>query len=637
MIATNALSRPRWSPLPIGLTIALVTFIAFLPALDNQFLMWDDDVNFVNNPHYRGFSVEHLQWMFTSFHSGHYQPIAWLTLAWDAVWGDALLGIDATWGSGLNPRAYHLSSNLFHAVNAALVYLIALRLISWAWFGHGMQRGWMIQSCACTAALLWSVHPMRVENVAWITERRDLVSALLLLLTLLAYLRAIRFERAARWTWIAVSCGFYVLSLLAKVSGVPLVAALIVLDWYPLRRFSDQATRNRRPILIEKIPYFIIALLFAFIAIRGQAHNAWLYPLDTHPLHARIVQMAYGAVFYLAKTVWPVDLLPLYALRRPMDVGEARFVVSIVLALGLAIGAILAFLLKRGSGAVAALAVYAAFLAPVLGLFQNGPQIVADRYSYLPAIGLMILASGAMGWWLRSRSFAAPMRLAAGTLAGVIVLTLGALTWSQTQVWRDSQTMWGYMLEKDDACAVAHDAMGVLMGRERRYDQAIRHFRRAIELDPYFKVYREHLRRALRESNRFAELIEAWVDEAKFGEHTAEYHFAQGVAALRGDNPARAIEHLTVANALRPRHAPTLHNLGVGFERQGNGAAAVAHYRAALQVDPNFIDARYGLAAALARGGEHQEALTHVEALLKIAPDHAKGRALLEILQSRVR
>ena len=275
---------------------------------------------------------------------------------------------------------------------------------------------------------------------------------------------------------------------------------------------------------------------------------------------------------------------------------------------------------------------YAAFLGPVLGLFQNGPQIVADRYSYLPSIGIVILVAGSAVWFRTLRPTRA--RTVVSVIgAGAICLGLGALTWQQCKIWRTTHTLWSHVLQKDPGSAVAHDNFGIALAMEGEVSDSIPYFRRAIEIDPYFKMYREHLRRALRETGKTQDVVAAWIDEARFGEYTAHYHFTQGLNALQAKDAARAAEHFTVSAMLDPRQASTQHNLAIALERLGRADEAMTHYVKSIELDPAQPNPRFDLAAALARHRRVPEAIAQLRELLRIAPDHAAARNLLEQLE----
>src|SRR5881409_381808 len=218
-------SAQRWVRWLAPLLVVLFTLTAFLPTLQNQFVNWDDDENFLNNPHYRGLGWTHLRWMWTT-HLGHYIPLTWMTFGLDyLVWG-------------MNPVGYHLTSLLLHTANAGLFYLIAQHLISLS-LDDPLAHDFDVRLGAAFAALLFGVHPLRVESVAWATERRDVLCGFFFLVSLLAYLQHARSEETGRWRrWYWVSLGFFVAAVLSKAMAVTLPAVLVVLDFHPLHRLG---------------------------------------------------------------------------------------------------------------------------------------------------------------------------------------------------------------------------------------------------------------------------------------------------------------------------------------------------------------------------------------------------------------
>src|SRR5216684_3552 len=322
----------------LALIPAALTLCVFLPLLGNGFVNWDDQANFLDNPHYRGFGWSNFRWMFTTAHLGHYIPVTWLTLALDyTLWG-------------LNPVGYHLTSALLHAANALLVYRLGAALLTAA--DRGTSTWWDIRWGALAAALVFALNPQRVESVAWATERRDVTMGLFALLTVLAYLRAVRegvdgrLDR--RWYWTSV--GLFALALLSKslVIGLPLV--LFVLDLYPLRRRPPAHPRGMGRVvwlgLIEKWPFLALSGAVGILMLALGAQRGNMTALDALGLGQRLALTAYGLVFYLGPMV-AVTLVTaiLIACRRRWPAGLAAWVIYVVLVL------------------------------PISGLFHNGPQI----------------------------------------------------------------------------------------------------------------------------------------------------------------------------------------------------------------------------------------------------------------------
>ena len=420
----------RWGFWLLPVLIALVTFVPFLPTLDNQFVNWDDDDNLVENPHYRGLGWTHLRWMWTTSHIGHYAPLTWMTFGLDYL----------LWG--MNPVGYHLTNLLLHAANAAVFYLVARRILGLALPGPAQRGNVGLAASAAFAALLFAIHPLRVESVAWATERRDVLSGLFYLLTLLVYLRAgEQGERGRSGYWASV--GLFVCALLSKSMAVSLPVVLLILDVYPLRRLGGARGwwgEPARRIYLEKIPFVLLALAASGGAFIPQIEGRNMPSLDELSVLGRLAVSAYGLRFYLWKTVFPVSLSPLYELR-----GQDPLALPFLLSYGVvpAVTALALILRHRLPGLPAAWLAYVVILLPVLGIFQNGPQIAADRYTYLAGLGWALLASAGMLAAWRRRSF-----LVIG-LAVVLLLGFGTLTWNQVRIWHDSERLWRHAVAID--------------------------------------------------------------------------------------------------------------------------------------------------------------------------------------------
>src|SRR2546427_480108 len=293
-------SAQRWVRWLAPLLVVLFTLTAFLPALQNQFVNWDDKDNFLDNPHYRGLGWTHLRWMWTT-HRGHYIPLTWMTLGLDYL----------LWG--MNPSGYHLTSLLLHAVNAVVFFLVVRRLLTRALPGPA-ERGHALAVAAGFAALVFAIHPLRVESVAWVTERRDVLSGLFYLSAILIYLWACEGGARGRgWYWLSVAV--FVLALLSKSMVVNLPVVLLILNAYPLRRLGGALgwwSEPARRVYVEKIPFVLLAAAASAIAVMAPSSVHAAASLAQLSVPGRLAVSAYGLSFYLWKTVAPVNLSPLY-------------------------------------------------------------------------------------------------------------------------------------------------------------------------------------------------------------------------------------------------------------------------------------------------------------------------------------
>jgi protein O-mannosyl-transferase len=378
--------------------VAALTFAALSPALSNDYVNWDDVANFLTNPHF-GTRPDQVRWMLTGFHLGHYQPLSWLTLALDkAVWGD-------------NPFGMHLTNLLLHCANAALVFRLALRFLPDP------------LSAAC-AALFFSLHPLRVESVAWATERRDVLSGFFALWTVLLYLDAP--QGAGRPRALAKAWGVFCLALLSKVTTVALAPVLLVLD-------------GRRPRWKEKLPFFAAAVAAGLVGLKAQAQDAALTQLSDYGLGARVLQSLFAPGFYALRTVLPFRLSPLYV--RSWLTPER-------LALGIAATACLSasiWAYRKRTVVVSAAACALLLLAPSLGLVQSGQQVVACRFTYLASVAPALLFGS----------------LRRGPVPALILAGLGALSFRETRVWSDTLGLWTRALEVDPDSAPAKQGVAI--------------------------------------------------------------------------------------------------------------------------------------------------------------------------------
>src|SRR5438093_10323757 len=569
-------STHRWVFWLLPVLIALVSFVPFLPTRDNQFVNWDDDDTLVEKPQYRGLGWTHLRWMWTTSHIGHYAPLTWMTFGLDYL----------LWG--MNPVGYHLTNLLLHAANAAVFYLVARRILGLALPGPAQRGNVGLAASAAFAALLFAIHPLRVESVAWATERRDVLSGLFYLLTLLVYLRAgEQGERGRSGYWASV--GLFVCALLSKSMAVSLPVVLLILDVYPLRRLGGARGwwgEPARRIYLEKIPFVLLALAASGGAFIPQIEGRNMPSLDELSVLGRLAVSAYGLRFYLWKTVFPVSLSPLYELR-----GQDPLALPFLLSYGVvpAVTALALILRRRLPGLLAAWLAYVVILLPVLGIFQNGPQIAADRYTYLAGLGWALLASAGMLAAWRRRSF-----LVTG-LAVVLLLGFGTLTWNQVRVWHDSEKLWSHAVAIDPGSSIGQLSLGLALARHGKLAEAVEHYEAALRLEP-----------------GYADANDAW-----------------GNALARQGKLAEAVEHYEAALRVKPDHADAHNNVGSALVRQGKLAEAIEHYRRALKIRPERADAHNDWGLALARQGKLVEAVKHYQEAVKLRPSFSEAHSNL--------
>jgi len=456
----------------IGAVVA-VTVAAFWPALHNGFLNYDDAVYFLGNPSYRGLGWANLRWMWTTHYYGAYQPLSWMTLGLDyLIWG-------------MDPFGYHLANLIFHALNAALVF---------------------------------SVHPLRVESVAWASERRDVLSGTFYLAALLCYLEGAR-SRASRGRWLGAALACYFLSLSAKGVVVTLPLALLLLDVYPLKRLPGEpakwAAPEFRPVWLEKIPFFILAAIFGAAGLAGLRQAGAMNSWARRGLAARLAQSVYSLVFYLGKTIFPAHLLPLYPI--PIRFNPVGALYLLCAAVVLVISGVLFKARRRRPELLAAWAYYAITLFPMLGLVVSfRTYFTADRYSYLSCLGWAVLA-GAGALFLLKRLGGWPRKMAAVAL-GALVAALACLTWGQAKIWRSPQSLWSYTVSQDPKNVLALSNLGAILEEEGEFARAVALDERALALNPDIPELYANLGVALQNEGDLPQAVSAYRRALALGE-----------------------------------------------------------------------------------------------------------------------
>ena len=611
--------------LPAG--VFLVTCAAFWPTLQGDFT-WDDDVNLVANLRFRGFETSQIRWMFSNTLMGHYMPFTWLTFALDHVIGR------------MDPWGYHLTSLLLHAANAVIVYLVARRLLTVA-LGTAVDS----RTGAGLAALLFALHPQRVESVAWISDRATLLCATFYLLAVLAYLRAAGSAAGRpRTGWLGASLVAFAAALLSKGMAMTLPITLLILDAYPLRRRRPEWPR----VLLEKLPYGVLALAGAVVAAWARGRGSEFTDYTGYGIAARIGLFAYSVCFYPLKLVWPADLSPLYEVPIQVSLLDPRFLAPLLTLL--AVTGVLLALRRRAPGALAAWAHSAVFVAPVSGVLHSGVQMVADRYSYLAQLGFVLLAGYGLVRLLdlhRARRVERRATLMAG---GGIVLTicaLAALTWSQSYVWRDSETLWRWAVELDPRCSRCHNNLGVALMHHRRDPQGLgeaeEHLRQAVALRPTNAQSHLKLGSVALLRGRYVEaeaalrsFLRQEPDAPEGAERLAVLHLLQGrtdeaiplLRRARGiTQPDAARADLATAVTLI-RDGETLRFLGQALLEQGRPDDAVLPLARAVQLYPSAPSFRFWLAHAYRGAGQVALADGEFAALRRLDPKAAAPTAV---------
>ncbi|HBL15660.1 MAG: hypothetical protein A2X36_11170 [Elusimicrobia bacterium GWA2_69_24] len=633
----------RWA---LGTLVVAGTLAAFAPSLGNGFVDWDDGIYIRDNPFIRGLTLANLRWMLTSVRGGLGLPLTWLSFAVDhAFWG-------------LEPAGYHFTNVLLHAAAALVFYAVVLQLLEAA--GDGSRGAVDHAVAAAAAALFFAVHPLRVESVAWATERKDVLSGMLWLAAVFARLKAAQGRGRAGWEAAALTA--FALALTAKISAVTLPCVLLILEVYPLRRLPADPRRwlapPLRPVWLSVLPYFFLAAGGLSLAAFGLAANTAEAGIGGaqwgHRVHApawRIGQSLYGLLFYPMKTLWPFPLSPYH----PPQTWFGRWSWESVAcgALVLAAAAAIWRSGRRRPAVPAAFACYAIILSPVVGIIPNGiPASAWEHHSYLPCLGLAVLFGALVG---QAASLGRPQRTAALAATSLILAALGAASWRQTYIWRDSRTLWTHTAMQAPDCPLALNNFGVTAGQEGRWEEAVSRLSAAVASAPRYLRARENLGAALVRLGRREEAIALWraglaLDPSRLlrsrlgrllsegpaaeqaeGERLlrqalsgcvdcAETHFDLAAQLARQGRVPEAEAAYAEALRLAPAYGLAHNNLGLLLDGRGRAAEAESHFREALSVPAARALAHYNWGNSLSNRGELERARRHYVEAVRIAP-----------------
>ena len=596
------------------LLVFIFTFAVFLPALKNGFVDWDDLHTLVKNRHYRGLGPAQLKWMFTTFYLGPYQPLSWLSLGLDyLVWG-------------MDPFGYHLTNVILHCFNAVVFYFLCLKLLALSAGGAIKERAYKLTLAAVFAALFFAVHPLRVESVAWVTERRDVLCGLFYLLTLLWYIkpRSAGGENLSFRRRHLLPLSAFLLALLSKGMAVSLPVTLLVLDVYPLKRLPGDprlwfSAENRR-VWLEKLPFFALAAIFAALGYAGQAKG--IVSWQEGGLAARAAQVLYGLVFYLEKTLLPTGLSPLYKL--PAGFGPLSGAALFSGAAAAALTAAVIILRRRWPAGLAVWLCYLAALAPVAGIVKFGVQAAADRYTYLPCLGFAALAGA--GFFACRQSANKALRNSSSLSVCLIIIVLSGLTWRQQGFWRDSETLWTHTLALNPGLDVAHNNLAGILEKRGESAPAALHYREALRLNPKNAQAWNNVGKLFAAQGEIEQAAAHYREAFRLDPGYAEAHYNLALLLAEHGKTEEAAGEYLEALRINPELAEAHNNLAGLLAAQGKTEEAALHCRAALEADPELAEAHNNLAGLLAAQGRLDEAAEHYREALRINPAFTQAR-----------
>lgn len=560
-------ARRKWI---LSACLAALTIAAFWKVPGLPFISYDDPAYVTENFQVRrGLTLDSAGWALRAIVSGNWSPLTLLSHMLDVTL------------FGLQPAGHHASNLLLHAFNAIGIFLLFSRLTRAVWRSAFL-------------AAFFAVHPLRVESVAWVAERKDVLSALFWLSTIHFYCSWARMRTPRGYLLLIVS---FALGLAAKPMLVTLPFALLLLDVWPLGRIDlrHATIRELWPLIREKAPLFVMSLAGSVITIYAQRAGGAMQAMEHTPLATRASNAAIAAVTYIGKTLWPAGLSVFYP--HPDAPPSPVVVAACVLLLAGATTVALRVLRTRPFLAVGWFW-FLGTLVPVIGIVQVGLQAMADRYTYIPGIGLGLIAA----WIIPDRFPRSAVRLRGiAVLAGIWLVALAFSTSRQLEHWRGDYPLFQHALALNDRNWLAELAIGNHYEKSGAINEAIARYRRALELRP----------------------------------QSEQGHNNLGNALLNLGKPSEGIAHLREAVRIYPGYVQALNNLGGALCELGQTAEGLSYLREAVQRAPEYVPARFNFGLALASMGRRQEASREFEEVLRLVPDDREARLQLELLRSR--
>jgi len=566
----------------ISICIIVAIFIAYEPLCHNGFVVYDDQQYITENPHITGGITQNsIIWAFTKSHAANWHPLTWISHIIDYQF------------FGLNPLGYHLVSLLLHIANSLLVFWLFSRMTDAVW-------------ASAFIAAVFALHPLQVESVAWAAERKTVLSGLFWLLTMAAYIRYAKRPSVGRYILLFLVFG---LCIMTKPIVVTLPLALLLLDYWPLCRVKWKR------LIIEKIPLLVLSAILSVITFVVQRQGGAVATLEKIPLDARISNMFISYMRYIGKMVWPSQLAVFYP---PLPENLPNIIATTCALLFVIVLIFCIYIIPRRKHITTGWLWYIGTLVPMIGLVQAGAQSMANRYMYIPILGLLIIVA----WTVRDIVANRPRwKIIPAVSAVVIILLMIILTRTQTKHWQNSLTLFEYALKVTKDNTIAENCYGCALFDAGRGDEAVQHFRRVVKISPFYAEARNNLGQFLLKQGKldeaiacFNELIRQKQDSAQVYSHLAEALSMQ----KKYDDAAK---YFAKALKLNSQYTGAQRQMGFALLASGKADQAVLYLNQALRTEPNNADIYVNLGTAYTLLGQYKPAVENWTRALEIQPD----------------
>jgi protein O-mannosyl-transferase len=599
------LSRRRDLLIYLGLTMAIL--VVYWPVSHFKFINYDDNAWITENPYVRGgLTLRGVGWAFTNFTYDHWMPLTWLVRMLECQL------------FGLNSGAHHLVNVLLHIANTLLLFSLLNSMTRAPW-----RSGFV--------AALFALHPLHVESVAWVTELKDMLSTCLWMTTICAYVsyvRRLNIHSFSSRVFYGLALTSFALGLMAKPMVVTLPFVLLLLDYWPLGRtrwvklpISEVKQRPLSQLVKEKLPFLALTVVSSVVTFRAQRVAGAIVSVADVSIGDRLANAVVSYSSYIGKAFWPSRT----ALFYPYQTWPLSTVISAAVVL-IGISSAVVWLAKRHPHFIVGWLWYLGVLAPVIGFVQVGNQAMADRYTYLPSIGLFIMVAWSIPKSLLSQRV---VKSIASTTAVALLSLCAALCWRQVGYWRNSETLFRHSLEVTKANWLAHNNLGKALLDNGRVQESIGHFEQAVAIKPDYAVAHDNLGSALAQEGRLQEAAEQFDLALRIQPSLADAHYNMGRALLQMNRLPEAITHYKQAAQLNPYDVDAQFELGNALMALGNVQEAIKRWEKVVRLKPDHVEARNNLGAVLAQTGKFPEAAEEFNQVLRITPDDVEVRCNL--------
>ena len=579
----------------VMMVLIVTTFAVYWPVRNHEFINFDDNVYLTSNPIVkRGLTFKNITWALAARHASNWHPLTWIS---------HMLDVELY---GLDPGRHHMTSVLFHILSALMLFILLKRMTGSVW-----RSGFV--------AALFALHPLQVESVAWVAQRKTVLSTFLGMLTLWSYVRYVEEPGGPRYL---ATLLFFMLGLLSKPMLVTLPFVMLLLDYWPLDRFRPGIMKNRNNarqwgiktwLFLEKTPFFVLAAASSTVTYLVQREGGAVSSLDMISLKLRVSNTLVSYIAYIIKMFWPQRLAVFYP--YPSNIPMWKVVGASMLLAVISLGVIVS--MKRRPYLLVGWLWYIGTLVPVIGLVQVGAQALADRYAYVTLIGLFIMiAWGVPVFWGKINL----PRIGLHLIAAISLLLLLTGSWLQNRYWRNSIELFSHTLTMTSNNFVAHNDLGSALAQKGKTTEAITQFSEALRIKPRYAKAHNNLGSALEKQGRIKEAIEHYLKALQIRPEYAKAYHNLGNAYVKQGRTQEAIKHYLKALRIKPALSKTHINLGNALNRQGRTEEAIGHYLVALRIRPDSAKAHNNLGNALVELGRIEEAIKHYLEALRIRP-----------------